>query len=418
MTKINTRDLTPQEWLLVGLANALDQDGLTYLKRLAYAKLIVIHLALDGTRAEMLDSIHKVLTNYSRNDVDYSAAFSAMLAIYDVHNTGETKYKVALDSINSGAQIQSALTRCETGMKATGLINTGKRPDVYTDILNACGAASISRVQCKAATVPSLYGSIAMPKAIFGDDVDAYTDACHAIIPGAMWLRDILMDVHQEDPERIEYKVVAPDRFTAHLQTVNILNVDVVARGVEHRIGLKRLGIDESYRALAANVIHFVDGFIARELTTRLNYDPDQLNEAAYAIEHHLKQGSSVNHRTVLEFESLFVKFGFLSSAVLPYIKLGHLKGVSKKMLHAMLERIKVTEYHPPVITDDIFDSFSSHPNDCTRTRDCYCEVLNDLYRSNWLTVTLHDLTGEDYTLREVSEKVSREILTAVYPIT
>ena len=70
-------------------------------------------------------------TNVAENKYRYMRAVMALREVMQGLPTGHT---VGLDAICSGISIMSAITGCLKGCKATGLIDTGERPDAYTKV--------------------------------------------------------------------------------------------------------------------------------------------------------------------------------------------------------------------------------------------------------------------------------------------
>jgi len=141
-------------------------------------------------------------------------------------------------------QIMSALTGCHAGARATGLIDTGERPDAYTAVTDAMNRillsqglnVNVSRSDAKQAVMTSMYGSRAEPKRIFGEDTPelaAFYQALEEVAPGAWKLLQELLDSWQ--PYALEHRWVLPDGFVARVK---------VMQEIEKRLEIDELPLD------------------------------------------------------------------------------------------------------------------------------------------------------------------------------
>lgn len=124
----------PFEWMLIEAANHIfDLDKDLYEKRIQWAR-------------DNLDNLEDFI-----EQADSKPMFAkAILAIRDVQAGKPTGAICRLDSAASGIQLLSVMTRCVVGMVNTGVIDSGKRPDIYrtlTELMNMMDMFSRKKVK-------------------------------------------------------------------------------------------------------------------------------------------------------------------------------------------------------------------------------------------------------------------------------
>jgi DNA-directed RNA polymerase len=120
ITVDNFQEFTSYEYLLIDIANNhhSDLDKKTFNERIDW-----VNNNLGQLEAEAEGHSWKARPLYLK----------ACQTLRKAQQGKPTGHLVGFDAICSGMQIMSALTGCESGAKATGLIDTGKRPDAYTE---------------------------------------------------------------------------------------------------------------------------------------------------------------------------------------------------------------------------------------------------------------------------------------------
>lgn len=111
---MNFTEFTPYEYLLINLANHFGLDKEVYSKRINFIK------------ANMND-LEDMITDAEEPEL----FLASLMQLRKVQRKEPVGALVSIDAVCSGIQILSALVRCKLGAKATGLINTGKRPNAY-----------------------------------------------------------------------------------------------------------------------------------------------------------------------------------------------------------------------------------------------------------------------------------------------
>ena len=122
------------DYLLIQFANEAGMDKHTYEERIEWSK-------------------------ENLNQETSPLGFKTKLAIDKVNKGLKHGCPVYFDAIASGIQILSAVTACEAGCKATGLIDTGVRPNPYRLIADKVGV-DVPYEDCKQAVMTLKWGQL------------------------------------------------------------------------------------------------------------------------------------------------------------------------------------------------------------------------------------------------------------------
>lgn len=113
------KTFTGYEYLLIDVANAYGLDKLTFEERIAWTKA-----RLDGQGLE--------------NRIEQASSkplyCKAVMALREAQAGLPSGHLVAFDAVCSGIQIMSALTGCESGARATGMVDPDIRADAYSEV--------------------------------------------------------------------------------------------------------------------------------------------------------------------------------------------------------------------------------------------------------------------------------------------
>ncbi len=172
----------------------------------------------------------------------------ALRAYHETKQGHKTGYVMSIDATASGLQIMSALSGCKDTARVCNMINTGNREDVYqmiADKMNVLlnGKYSVNRKDVK---------------------------------------KPCMTTLHQWE---------LPDGHIARVPVTEMTDVRVEIDELDHRTFTYRYNRQqpsENFRSLVANIVHSVDGFVAREMIRRCDteivhihdcfvFSPDQL---------------------------------------------------------------------------------------------------------------------------------------------
>ena len=212
---------TDFQYMMIAVANTAGKDKLTYNQRLEWVKANI-------------NDLDKV-------EADEPYLYSkAAKALDDVRFSKPTNNIVHFDAVCSGIQLLSAMTGCKKGAMATGLINTGKRPDAYTDVLGVMQATVgesfiVHRDDVKRAVMCAVYGSTAVPEEVFGVSpklLGAFKKSTHTVAPGAFQMLEILRNTWQ--PMALEHRWILPDGFHANIKVLQKDSVRLEIDELDH----------------------------------------------------------------------------------------------------------------------------------------------------------------------------------------
>lgn len=210
------KEYSPIQWQAVEVANNYGLDKLTYEERISWVK----------------DNINdlEAMENPEEKEL-YNRAVRGLRLAQQGIPTGHT---VALDAVCSGLSLMSVLMGCEKGCSITGLIHQDVRSDAYTaitDSMNTMAPVSVSRKDAKDAIMTSLYGSVKVPKDIFGEELlEVFYTALRAKAPGAVQLLELLRGAWNSEADYHTWAL--PD---GHLAVVPVTEM------VENRIHVAEL---------------------------------------------------------------------------------------------------------------------------------------------------------------------------------
>jgi DNA-directed RNA polymerase len=179
---------------------------------------------------------------------------------------------MGLDATASGLQIMALLSGCVSTAYETNVAFQGNRKDVYqtiTDEMNAHGV-KITRKEVKIPVMTVFYGSKAQPKKIFGPNTPElfqFYDAVKTKLPGAFALMDTLQSHWRSDVEHHTWTL--PDGHVAHVPVIKTVDKNLEIDEMNHiRVAYRASVLSKKARsrALAANIVHSIDGWIVRQM--------------------------------------------------------------------------------------------------------------------------------------------------------
>lgn len=353
-------------------------------------------------------------------------------------------HRVGMDAICSGMQIMSALTRCENGCIATGLIDTGVRPNAYTAVADrmahylAGQEMIIAPEDVKAAVMTSLYGSKATPRRLFGNpdpeapatpELTAFYSALRDVAPGASELMDALLNLWQ--PFALKHEWVLPD---GHVASVKVMEAK------EKRIRVEELNnASLTYRwyenegtdyglSLVANVTHSVDAYILRCLVRQCMYDKDlftMFNSKIMdeLIKRAMNNSEEPTHNPIntmaTKLKNRFEETQIADVLILDHMSYKDIESLSTKHLEKLVEVMNRSLEHEPFEIICIHDDFTTHPNNLNYLRNHYRNILADLSESTLLTDVFQQISGLDgeYSLQQSDKDITALIRQCNYAL-
>lgn len=248
----------PKQYLAIDIANHADKDKLLFDERIQWVKDNYNNLESLEPESNKLKFMYR----------------KAVKALRDTDAGKPTGHLLSLDSVNSGVQLLTILMKCKTTANTCGLINNGTRPDVYTEILNKISVSDISRTQIKEAIIPMLYGSIAKPKELFGEDtpeLEEFKYAVHKTIPALGVFTDNVKLLW--NPQAKFHQWIMPDNHVVKLPTIVTKIIRVRAEhtvGTSFSVQYKDIEPDTNYVPLLSGIVHATDAYVCRQVIRKL----------------------------------------------------------------------------------------------------------------------------------------------------
>jgi hypothetical protein len=407
---------TGWQWLLINAANLAGRDKLTLEERYEWALANLDDLEDFGDDA----------------GTDYPQYITAVKAIRKAQNKQSTGLLVTVDAVCSGMQIMSAMAGCVNGAKATGLVNTGKRPDAYRAVTDAMnhklgGTLNVSRDDAKRSVMTSFYGSEAVPKEVFGEgsiELDTFYEIMELVAPGAWRLLDVLKAAW--NPMALEHSWKLPDGFDAKVKVMQPKEVRIEVDELEHSTFTYYYKENQGSLkgiSLVANCVHSVDAFVMREMHRRCNYNDFLLRAVKSIIEiellsRELTKPVKIGGKFLAQYyEKQYIRSGICSvvgisqinEVTVEYLSIAYLLEISR-LIEMMLE-------HKPFHLVTLHDAFSAHCNNIDQVRFHYKEILAEIADSNLLNDVLGQIKPR-LTFKKLSKNLSEKIRESDYALT
>ena len=332
------REFTPLQYLQLDVTSGYGLDKQTFDNRLAWFDQNQHHL-------------HKLVTT-AKDPAHYYAAVTALEACARGEAVG---HLVSWDATASGLQILSAASCDPKAAALCNVIDTGNRENAYQTIHRELQArvgdhAQLDPDDVKAAIMTSFYGSKAVPKQIFGEELlPAYNQTLEDMAEGPWGLNLAFLDMW--DSNALEYGWVLPDGFTVHVTVKKTLYENISFMGQTHSLKREVNEPVEEGRSIGANVVHSIDAMIVREISRRCNYNPTQVSQLRLALNHGRGTSSQrAKDQELIRLLDLAQATGFLSARVIDYIDRDNVGLVDRAQITDLLDSLPKKPF--PVLTN------------------------------------------------------------------
>ena len=208
----------------------------------------------------------------------------ALRAYDDARKGHKSGYVMSIDATASGLQIMSALSGCKKTARVCNMINTGNREDVYqmiADKMNILLKSTINntfnssdyvtRKDVKKPCMTTFYNSLANPKQSFNKaQLKAFYETLDGLMPGAMDVMEAINEYWQYGSDVHQWTL--PDGHVARVPVTEMADTRIEVDELDHRTFTYRYSKQqpsENYRSLVANIVHSVDGYVAREMVRK-----------------------------------------------------------------------------------------------------------------------------------------------------
>jgi DNA-directed RNA polymerase len=254
-----------------------------------------------------------------------------------------TNHIMGLDATASGIQIMAALSGCELSAKAVNLIDTGKREDVYDTVRQPMServGQDIPRKKIKKPIMTFFYGSTRVPTQVFPveEDLSAFYETMRAMLPGPYELMGVIQS--HWDPCATEYSWAMPDGHVVHIPVTQKVDKGLELDEADHLRFTYRANVkkpQEEGRALAANLVHSIDGWVCREMVKgacEQGFYLATIHDCFYAHPNHMDQVRQLYRECLARVADMNMVTAILSQikgSIVPYNKLS--EGLSEKIL-------------------------------------------------------------------------------------
>lgn len=402
------KQFNPMQYLAIDIANHYGLDKLNYEDRINWVKAHINNLEDYIATAE--------------EPLLYAKALNALR---EVQQGKLTNHSVAFDAVCSGLQIMSALMRCKRGCELTGLIDPDNRIDAYTSITTALNCklgstAVYERKEVKNAIMTYLYGSIAVPLEVFGEElIDEFHATMAEQATGAVELLQILLNSWNSELDNHTW--VLPDNHHAYCP------VTVMTK---KRINVEEPSLDfrwtptmiyeiqepqEKGLANAANVIHSIDAYILRSVVRRCNYNERLLKDFLEATDTYKEEEEQANDWVTERYNATRMP----CISFVEHIWCNGINHYPESLIRALQSILSDVLEHEPFSVITIHDSFACHPNHMNVLRKHYNNVLADLSDSTILDDICSQLYQQEGKVSKCSnESISHLIRNANYGLT
>ena len=378
------------EYLCIDIANSYGKDKDLFEDRIQW----------------VLDNI-KDLESLVPTADDQPLFLKAVMALRSSQKGNPTGHLISLDGVCSGTQIMSALTGCIKGATITGMIDPNVRADAYSSLTKEMNnlmvqdgltEITISRDDAKQAMMKGGYGSVAVPKELFGDLIGYYEQAFLNIAPGAAELLPEMLNAW--DPTKLVNQWTQADGFEVVIPVMDTkstrIQVDELGGAsitVEYK---ENMPLDFS-ASLVANTVHSVDALVVRNMIRRCSYNKPQVESVLYVLETLLDAGNDpcvMTDKHIIKYVSLAQRFNWIDPVIISFIDMENINQLPNWYAIRLIKLIKMMLVYPPFDLLTVHDAFRCHANNANAVRYWYKEILAEIAESNILSCIMSDILG------------------------
>ena len=272
--------------LYIAIANHAGKDKLTWQDRYDWAVM------------QKFDKIDEIAWN------EPILGRKAVRALKDTEDGKPTGYVMSLDATSSGIQVMAAVSGCKKTARFVNMMDPAIRYDLYTEIaslMNMQLPKPISRKIVKQVAMTHFYNSRATPKALLSKiELGVFYNIITGLLPGAEDVMDIINQCW--NPNANHHTWIMPDGHTVYVPVVESTN-GVYSDPELGDIPLRWLHQTKSdnFRSLCPNVIHSIDGYVAREMIRRCNFQLSHVHDCFVFNPNYLQDVTSMYREIMAE---------------------------------------------------------------------------------------------------------------------
>jgi hypothetical protein len=217
----------------------------------------------------------------------------ALRALADTKAGKSSGYVMSLDATSSGIQIMAVISGCKETAKLVNCIDSTKRYDIYSqvaDLMNAHLSKPVPRIIAKEVTMTHFFNSRAMPKSLLSKEaLSVFYKIITGLFPGA---EDVMKSINAcWNTKENHHTWIMPDGHTVYVPVVegtNLTYSDSEFGEVPFRYNHQTSSDD--FRSLCPNVVHSIDGYIAREMIRNCHFQLSHIHDCFVFSPNHLQE--------------------------------------------------------------------------------------------------------------------------------
>ena len=217
----------------------------------------------------------------------------AVRALRDTEKGKPSGYTMSLDATSSGIQVMAALSGCKETASYVNMIDPDNRVDVYNSIAEEMSKQlpkPVFRKIVKQAAMTHFYNSKATPKRLMSKrELEVFYDIIEGLLPGAEDVMDTINACW--NPDANYHSWIMPDGHYVYVPVVEP-TTGTYADPEFSEISLRWYHQTQSdnFRSLCPNVIHSVDGYVAREMIRRCDFQLSHIHDCFVFNPNYLQQ--------------------------------------------------------------------------------------------------------------------------------
>jgi len=244
------------------VANHYGYDRLTFEERIDW---------FYHTEEQMIDRFGEITVPVEADKPILMA--KALIAYTDAIQGHMSGYLCELDATASGIQIMAALSGCRNTAYEVNMVEPLVRKDLYQTVATEMGDITgheVHRAKVKKPVMTHYYNSKETPRIYLNkEELDAFYQVLEANFEGAEQVMQAINECW--DSSALSHQWTLPDGHVSRVRTMTYKHGNSFIP--EYDIDLDYVyWVNEgnhNYRSLAPNVIHSIDGYIAREMVRR-----------------------------------------------------------------------------------------------------------------------------------------------------
>jgi len=248
--------ITNPDNLAISIANHAGMDNLTWEERIAW------------TRSQDLND----------PNIEWDQPMLGRKALRAAQDTLEGKptgYLMSIDATSSGLQIMAVLSGCKKTAELVNCVDSTVRQDVYTTVAHLMNdelPQPVARKTTKQAAMTHYYNSKATPKALFSEtELRVFYEVLDGLLPGAEAIMELINACWSTNKDYHSWTL--PDGHVAYVPVIEGINAEYLDSDFgEIPIRYYTQTPSENYRSLCPNIMHSVDGYVAREMIRRCSF--------------------------------------------------------------------------------------------------------------------------------------------------